>query len=217
MPFPKVDLSAYFDKAVVIDIESGGFSVAKNAFLEVGALLVNPALEILDSFHTYVKPEPGLAIDPGAAVINGYKPELWGIFPDTYVPSEEEIAAIYSPMTTAANVDPFLTEWLRQAPGAVGIAFNAPFDKSWMTRYAPTAVAALKPDWICALQVTRRIFERRGIKVEKGMAKLGAACDTFGYEKVTGETWVRHTALDDCYAARFMLAVAGIEGTPLRA
>ena len=58
------------------------------------------------------------------------------------------------------------------------------------------------------MQAIKQVYKDRGIKVEKGMAKLGAVCDGFKYEELTGDKWTRHTALDDCYAARFVMAVA---------
>ena len=60
------------------------------------------------------------------------------------------------------------------------------------------------------MQAIKQVYKDRGIKVEKGMAKLGAVCDGFKYEELTGDKWTRHTALDDCYAARFAMAVAAL-------
>jgi len=209
MPFPKVNLSSRFQRAVIVDIESGGFSREKNPLLEVGALLVDHNLNILDHFHTYVVPDPALTVDPGAAEVNGYKPELWGIFPTGHVATPEEEAAVYRPMCERGEVDSLMLKWLGGHVGnTVGTAFNASFDRAWIAHHAPSFCAALHPEWICSMQAIKNVYKNNGIKVEKGMAKLGAVCDGFQYETITGEKWARHSALDDCYAARFVLAIA---------
>jgi len=214
MPFPKVDLSRRFKRCCIIDIESGGFSREKNPLLEVGALLVDHTLEVVDHFHTYVRPAPGLAVDPGAAGVNGYKPELWGIFPDGHVPTPEEEAAVLGPMCEHHEVNAKLLAWASWSPDedVVGSAYNASFDKAWIYHHAPQFAIKLHPDWLCSMQAIKDVYKSRGIKVEKGMAKLGAVCDGFKYQELTGETWNRHTALDDCYAARFAMAVAAMHG-----
>jgi DNA polymerase III epsilon subunit-like protein len=213
MSFPKVDLSRRFKRCCIVDVETGGFSREKNPLLEVGVLVVDHHLDVVDHFHTYVMPAPGLVVEPGAAEVNGYKPELWGIFPEGRAPTPEEEAAVYRPMCERGEVDFLLRKWFGGSDGTtVGSAYNAPFDRAWMAHYAPGFTGLLKPDWLCSLQAIKDVYKQRGIKIEKGMAKLGAVCDGFKYGEITGETWKRHTALDDCYAARFAMAVASTYG-----
>lgn len=211
MPFPKVDLSHLFKRCCIVDVETGGFSREKNPLLEVGILMVDEHLNIVDHFHTYVRPVTGLVVDPGAAGVNGYKPELWGIFPEGHVATPEEEAAILGPMCDQHEVDSLIRKWFGGTDGqTVGSAYNASFDRAWMAHHAPGFTGMLKPDWLCSMQAIKQVYTSRGIKVEKGMAKLGAVCDGFKYQELTGETWNRHTALDDCYAARFAMAVAAM-------
>lgn len=210
MPFPKVTLPN--KRYLIVDVETGGFSRELNPLLEIGALLVDEHLDIVDSYHAYVDPRVGLRVEPGAAEVNGFVAERWGVYPASHVPTPEEIDAEYRPRTAWAQVDTELMKWAPWSPDdvVVGSAFNAPFDKAWIQDYAPGFTARLRPDWLCSMKAIKKVYTDRGVKVEKGMAKLGAVCDGFRYGELTGEAWVRHSALDDCYAARFVMAVAAM-------
>ena len=126
MPFPKVDLSKLFKRCIIVDVETGGFSKEKNPLLEVGALVVDEHLDIVDSFHTYVFPDLRLKVEAGAAEVNGYKPELWGAFPEGHQPSDEECAAVYRPMCQQFEVDPLLQKWIGGTDGGSALPGGTP-------------------------------------------------------------------------------------------
>jgi DNA polymerase III epsilon subunit-like protein len=155
-------------------------------------ILVDHNYEIIDHFQAYVLPEPNKLIHQGAVEVNGYTPEFW--------------AKNGSPL---AEVRKDLAEWLGDRTDIQAIAYNAPFDKAWCDAYLPGLMPALRPQWADALVAYRAyIKEAKGVtKPARGQAKLGAACEDLKYGESTSETWARHTALDDCYATRFVSSV----------
>lgn len=40
----------------ILDIETSGFSITKNGVCEIALIAVNDKLEVVDTFHTYIKP-----------------------------------------------------------------------------------------------------------------------------------------------------------------
>ena len=177
-----------------------------SAFIEIGVLVVDHGWEPVDHFQSYVYPEQGKIVEDSAAGVNGYTPELWGDFGEGADPSDEQLEAVVSPLVTLGDLVGQIEEWVAGRKGWHGIAFNKGFDKSWTAFAVPTIMPALLPDWRDPKTAyTRWKKQQLGVKkkLEKGATKLEAVCNDLRYEEITGETWVRHTALDDCYAARF--------------
>lgn len=201
------------DLALIIDVETGGFSRDKHALVEVGALLCDHNWEPVDHFQSYIYPEPGKIVEDSAAGVNGYTPALWGDFGDGD-PSEEDLAAVVHPLVTLAECRERLRDWVGDRRGWHGIAYNKGFDKAWCSELLPEIVAPLYSEWRDPKVAYERWKKAQlGVKkLDKGMAKLGAVCEDLNYEAITGEKWVRHTALDDCYAERFVAAHMDIRG-----
>jgi DNA polymerase III epsilon subunit-like protein len=189
---------------IIIDTETGGFSRQDNAFLEVGCLVVDHSYNIVDSFQAYAIPEPGKTVEPGAAEINGYTPQKWGDFGDGD-PSDEELAEVVHPLYSLSDLNDAITEWLGGRRDLIAIAHNKGFDKAWVREKLPALFAGLQEDWRDT-QVAYKRWKKdiSGVKVAAGGSKLGSICEELRYEQTTGERWVRHTALDDCYATRFL-------------
>lgn len=192
-------------RSAIVDIETGGFSRFDDALIEIAILIVDHEYKILDSFQSYIIPQPGKKISPDAAAINGYRPELWGDFGGR-APNPAELENIVSPLVELSEVRTNIKDWLGGRQGFHGIAYNKGFDKSWCKDLIPEIHDACLPEWRDpCVAFTRWLKKVQGVtQVVKGMAKLGAACERLNYQGVTGETWERHTALDDCYAARFV-------------
>lgn len=192
-------------RAAIVDIETGGFSRVDDALIEIAVLLVDHDYKITDSFQSYILPEPGKKISPDAAAINGYSPELWGDFGGR-VPSPADIENVVSPLVSLQEVRADIKAWLAGRQGFTGIAYNKGFDKSWCKDLIPEIHDACLPEWRDPCVAFTRWLKKVKLvtQVGKGMAKLGAACEDLNYQGITGETWARHTALDDCYAARFV-------------
>lgn len=190
--------------ALIIDTETGGFNRRENAFIEIGVLVVDHRFDIVDHFQSYVIPEPGKTVEPSAAEVNGYSPEAWGDFGDGD-PSDEDLEKIVSPLVSLDDLNANIEAWLDGRTGFVGVAHNKGFDKSWVREKVPALFAALQDDWRDT-QVAYKRWKKdvTGVKVAAGGSRLGAICEELKYEETTGEKWVRHTALDDCYATRFL-------------
>lgn len=59
------------------DLETGGFSPARDALLEIGAVITTPDLEIIEEINIKVKPLPGKNISRHSIIVNGYNEEDW--------------------------------------------------------------------------------------------------------------------------------------------
>lgn len=189
---------------IIIDVETSGFSRSKNALIEVAAVVVDHNYAIVSYFHTYIRPEPGTTVEPGAAAVNGYTPQRWGDFGDGD-PSDEDLEEVVHPLVSLAEANEQLHEWASAFSGLRAIAHNKGFDKAWVNDKLPMLGRLLTHGWYDTQTAYRRRRKQTpGYVMQKGDATLGAICDYLRYEATTGERWVRHTALDDCYATRFV-------------
>lgn len=59
------------------DLETTGLSVIKHEIIEIGAVITNPALEVIDEVDIKVRPEHIETASARALEINGYTPEKW--------------------------------------------------------------------------------------------------------------------------------------------
>jgi DNA polymerase III epsilon subunit family exonuclease len=60
-----------------IDIETTGLSVIKHEIIEIGCVVVNPELEIIEEFDLKIKPETLSNADSVSMKINHYNPKEW--------------------------------------------------------------------------------------------------------------------------------------------
>ena len=60
-----------------IDIETTGLNLLKNEIIEIGCVLTNPSLEIIEEFEIKIKPEHIEEADPVALKVNHYNEEDW--------------------------------------------------------------------------------------------------------------------------------------------
>lgn len=192
-----------FNRALIIDVETGGFSTTNDAIVEIGILEVDENFEITDSLQTYIIPEEGKEVSDGAANINGYSDELWGKFADDHEPTEEELENVVEPLADLETVRGQVRQWLEGKKIDIVIAHNSPFDKRWFEAKFPTSAEDLGV-WVCTMKGLKEHLKAQNIKPGKGDATLEAGCERYKYAEVTGEEWGRHSALDDCYATRFV-------------
>jgi len=105
MPRPAIpDHNLFF-----FDCETGGLKVGVNEILEVSCIVTDPsALRVLKKYTAKVRPVHPDRVDPKAAAINGYTPQVW----------EKE----------AIPLDDAMVSMLSMARDSIFVAHNAPFD-----------------------------------------------------------------------------------------
>lgn len=60
-----------------IDIETTGLDILEHEIIQIGCVITNPSLDIIDSFEIKIKPENIENADKISLKINGYKKEDW--------------------------------------------------------------------------------------------------------------------------------------------
>jgi DNA polymerase-3 subunit alpha (Gram-positive type) len=60
-----------------VDIETTGLNLVKHEIIEIGCVLTNPELEVIEEFELKIKPERILDADPVSLKISHYVPEKW--------------------------------------------------------------------------------------------------------------------------------------------
>lgn len=60
-----------------IDIETTGLNLIKHEIIEIGCVLTNAELEVIEEFELKIKPENIEVADPVALKINHYNPDNW--------------------------------------------------------------------------------------------------------------------------------------------
>lgn len=119
---------------IAIDTETGGFDPATNALLSLTAVELDADLQPGRMLSLFIEPEPGQAISPEAARINGYSPEAW---------KERDAVTLGQAMAALAS-------WLPR--DAEALAHNAPFDKAFVDAAAARTKRRiwLHPRWRCS-------------------------------------------------------------------
>lgn len=148
--------------ARVIDVETGGFSPAANPLLEVGFGIITSDLELLFHDSIYILPQEGTTVNPGAAEVNGYTPELW-----------EERGAV--PLSEAVSM--LTARWSAEYDKPLQMAgVNTSFDLRFMQHYCQPLVAKFIDTSVPLLDATtygRRWWNNQGVtKPPKGALTL---------------------------------------------
>ena len=60
-----------------IDIETTGLNLINNEIIEIGCVIVNPELEVIEEFELKIKPEYIENADPVALKVNHYNEKEW--------------------------------------------------------------------------------------------------------------------------------------------
>jgi len=60
-----------------IDIEATGLNLIKNEIIEIGCIITNPALEVIEEFEVKIKPENIESADPVSLKISHYNETDW--------------------------------------------------------------------------------------------------------------------------------------------
>lgn len=152
---------------VVIDFETTGLDSSRHEIIEIAAVRYIPRAEVHPYFSTLVKPACGYV--PGRIT------ELTGISYDMLladgIPIEEAL--------------PKLLEFCGDLPF---VAYNAPFDKSFLKAACKRAgLPAPVGKWSCALRAARRAWP------EFDSHRLTAVCERVGFS-IEEE----HRAVSDC-------------------
>lgn len=166
---------------IAIDTETGGLIPGVHALLSIGAISESGA-----TFSAYIKPSPYLRIDPEAAKVNGYTPELW----------EKKDAVSLREAMVAFHF--FLdVEKLAHGNKITPLAHNAGFDRGFIDWGIATADFLPRPlpyRWECS-QAAFAFIQRAGLHPSTS-ASLDALCAASGY---TRRPQV-HDALEDAKA-----------------
>ncbi len=188
---------------LLADIESGGFSAKKHAFLEFGWLLTDAQFNPISGDSVCVLPQEGRTIEKQAADVNGYTEEGW--MERGALPLPEAIAKIQERLSLYCDLPRF--------------AHGAPFDIGFCSHYMPVAeVLGNKfrqddegkyiPDWKCSKSVLRAYCKKVGIDPNvKGTLTLENGCKLAGYRRSDS-----HGAFEDCAAMAGMLRFLYKEG-----
>ncbi|MEM4699703.1 MAG: 3'-5' exonuclease [Candidatus Nezhaarchaeales archaeon] len=169
---------------VSIDVETSGLDPKRNDILSVGAVLIlNGEVRLDRSFHSYVRPERGLATEA---------PPVHGITRDDLLggPSFKEVA-------------PRLMKLLE---GAVLVGYNVPFDASFLNEaLRRCSLPQLKNPLLDILPLSYGIFARLRMDFEllkmdhlalSGQMGLGALAGLLSVPVIN-----RHTAMGDALTA----------------
>ncbi len=76
-------------KVLVIDVESTGLDPIKNSCIEIGAVLLDEELNVLDEYSTLIAPLPGTEINPDSMAVNKISMEELKTAPDYKTVIEE--------------------------------------------------------------------------------------------------------------------------------
>jgi DNA polymerase-3 subunit epsilon len=156
---------------VVVDLETTGFSTARDAILEIGAVRVS-RLRLAESFQSLLR-EPGAGAPPRAITA------LTGID-----------AALLEDAPPPARALAAFRRWLEGVPGAPFVAHNAAFDARFTRRaFEAHDVSPLRVPILCTCKLARRLLPRLG------RYDLDHLCAHFGIANAA-----RHRALGDAEA-----------------
>lgn len=176
---------------VWIDLETGGTSYQQNPILEIGAIRTcDNGKTVISTFETKLSVPPELFIYPEAALVCGYKHDLWLDAPDTKV-------AMMNFLDWLPN-----REW-------VPAGYNANFDQRFLDYHIKRLGLPL-PKWMLDKTIDPL---KKVLKLKKGTdmvnAKLDTACERWGIPND-----VTHRALPDAERCRLLYwAIMGVKLT----
>lgn len=180
---------------LAIDTETGGLDPQRHALLSIAAH--HP---LHGEFSAFIRPAPGKIIDPEAARVNGYTPELW-----------EKKGALSLPFAMVAFQLYLEGLPLRITP----LAHHAGFDRSFLSQ-ACQETATLMPQlncrWECSQAATA--FMMRAGMIDAENASLDSLCAWAGIPRPAV-----HDALADARACHLgytmLLRAATARSRPL--
>ena len=164
---------------VAIDTETGGTNPATDALLSISACLFDTPH---NTFTVFIDPEPGLNIEPEAAAVNGYTPELW-----------KQRGAV--PLATALRI---FKNWL-PARGNTPLAHNATFDRQFIEAAERRAnfKLYLQYRWHCSMSsfmFANQVFDLQAENFK--LETLARMCGHWKQDFVRGQ----HQSADDVVA-----------------
>jgi len=178
-------IPSYTMNFIAIDTETGGTRSGKHALLSIGAAVS------WDTEHTtflrYCHPADGYTIEPEAARINGYTPDLW---------AQRGAIPLEHAMRDLAD---FLADAFRQRPHARMLAHNAGFDRAFLEESAVICGIRLpiRHAWRCSMDKMGTLIDR-GL-IPNGNAKLDRLGELSGQWEPNQRPPV-HDALHDALA-----------------
>lgn len=130
---------------IAIDTETGGTDPNTDALLSISACMVHVPTRC---FTVFIKPDPALRIEPEAARVNGYTPELWAA--RGAVPLREALERFKKWLPYSGN-DP--------------LAHNAAFDKAFIEAAEKQTgfKTYLRYRWRCSMGLFMGVDEALGL------------------------------------------------------
>jgi DNA polymerase III subunit epsilon len=137
--------------AVVFDLETTGLSPARDAILEIGAMVVEDGVLTGEVFHTMVN--PGCNIPYFITKINGIRDSM---------------------VRDAPNIRSALPGFLEFIAGRQLVAHNASFDMGFIRENASRLNLESPKHAICTVELSRRVFPReRSHNLDAVCSRLG--------------------------------------------
>lgn len=175
---------------LIHDVETGGLNPVLDGVLQMAGMLCeeDDELTVVDEFNEYIYPPESLLVRPGAV-------EATGI----------DTARVYA-ADVEADVAPRFSKFVKRFEERPRyVAFNAPFDLSFMSAMSERLAIdfgyeAEDPAWVCLMRLTRKLVPKKTFVGRYGQdknPKLIEACNYFGIEHADA-----HDALADVRASR---------------
>lgn len=156
-----------------IDIETTGLNLIRHEIIEIGCILVNPDLEVIEEFEIKIKPEHPEDADPTSLKINHYDPEVW-----------RDAKSLKQAMVFLAS----------KVEGAIMVGQNIAFDSSFLD-YAFAKIGLSNPMHYHKLDTIAIAWAKMHRDPELIHFSLREMCLRFGIENPKA-----HTALSDARA-----------------
>lgn len=143
---------------IAIDTETGGTRSGRHALLSIGAVVSWDTINT--TFLRHLLPADGYTIEPEAARINGYTPELW---------SQRGAIPLDHAMSDLSH---FLADAFRDRPQARLLAHNAGFDRAFLDEASVICgiLLPIRHAWRCSMDKLGTLMDR-GL-IPEGKAKL---------------------------------------------
>ncbi len=177
------------DMVCFVDVETGGLDPAYHDILEIAAILTDWDLKEISRYEARIRPRNPDRIDPAAAKVNGYDPELWSG------------SAVHF-----AEFQGWLSKHVPYGHVAIPIGHNVGFDRAFIESYykpfgkwMPLSYHQCDTVGLAAAMKIAKAIDVPNLK----LATVGAA---LGIQKPQ-----THRAMDDCLMARqILLNIVGV-------